>query len=150
MVLKRLAQRYIVQQVAKRVKPGFVNYVSQQYGAAAGTIAGIGFSVAAGDYYGALTGLTGKPGSDSPYDRNPPIGYYEPGGGLNGSTPGTQYQALRVVQYSYRNRRSSCRQDCRGCSRCLRQKHRRRSRRRKFNKSYLRRTMGKSRKYYSC
>ncbi len=87
--VKTYVKRRVVQYVAQRFKPRFVNYVSQQYGAAAGTAAGIGFSIAAGDYYGALTGITGKPSSDSPYDRNPPIGYYDPGGRLNGPTNGS-------------------------------------------------------------
>ncbi len=114
MVITRIAKRYIVQQLAKRFKPGFTKYISQQYGAAAGTAAGIGFSIAAGDYYGALTGITGQPRTDSPYDRDPPIGYYDPvqgGNGLNGSTNGSFHKTLRptgFTKYRRRGNRRTC------------------------------------------
>ncbi len=104
MVVGRIAKRYILQQLVKRGKPGFTKYVSQEYGQIAGSIAGIALSVGVGDYYGAITGVTGKFGAGPPDERNPPFGYL--GEGLNGPPNGAFRKAHSTKVYSNRNRRN--------------------------------------------
>ncbi len=122
--------RPIVQQLVKRGKSKFVNYISQEYGQIAGGAAGIALSISVGDYYGAFTGITGNFGNNPPDRRNPPFGYLEGSQGINGSTNGAFHQTLRPTGFKVYNRRSgrsAC--DCRKC-RYSRRDNKRRMRRR--------------------
>ncbi len=131
MVVKGVS-KYLVQQLAQRVGPRIKTRVTQEYGQIAGAIVGGAIGLAGGDWYGGLTGntgLPGKPGNDSPYDRNAPVGYYERGG-LSGPSNGTQLKALRpTFHINNRSRRSFNKETCCCCS-GRRQKYSRRSRRR--------------------
>ncbi len=92
-----------VQQLAQRYGYRAKNYVTQEYGQVAGSIAGgaIGI-IAGGDFYGAFNKMLS--GGDSPYDRiTPPIGYYERRNGLNGSRNGAFHKTLSPNNLKYRN-----------------------------------------------
>ncbi len=128
MVLRRVIQRRIVQSLVARAKPRFTKYITSQYGEVAGFAAGVAISVGAGDYYGAFTGAADYLGGKPPGGRNPPFGYF-PGAGLNGPTNGSFNQALRPVQYRYRNRRNS--KYTRGCACCCKRRKQHSFRRRR-------------------
>jgi len=139
MVIGRaVAKRYIVQRLAQRYKPGITKYITQEYGQIAGSIAGVAISVGAGDYYGAITGITGKFGNNPPDDRAPPFGYFDQGGGMNGKANGSFSQTLRPIQYPNNRRRRGSRSNYCKCRKYRRSKYRKRSRGRKQYKGYLR------------
>ncbi len=123
--VKQQVRQKIFQHLVKRGKPVAVKYITAGYGELAGGIAGVGISVAIGDYYGAFQGLSGN-NRDGPFNgRNPPFGYFE-GEGINGSPPGAQYQTLRTVAHKPNRIRNRGKQLSCDCYRCLRQKHKRR------------------------
>ncbi len=128
----KIVQRYVVQQLVKRGKSRFVNYVTQEYGQLAGGAAGIALSVSVGDYYGALTGITGNFGNNPPDRRNPPFGYLEGDAPVNGPTNGSFNQALRPVQSGKYYRRSKARFKRRKCCPCKPKRSSQRSRRRMY------------------
>lgn len=114
----KIAQRVITQRLVAGTKPLIQKYITKHYGEIAGSLAGIGLSVFAGDYYGAITGATGSGGNGSPGDRTPPFGYYQGNGGITGKTYYTQYQAHRSIQHKNnrgRNRRKSNNSGCCCC-----------------------------------
>ncbi len=116
MVIGRLASRYVKQRLVTIAKPRITHYISQEYGQIAGSIAGIALSVSVGDYYGAITGISGKFGNNPPDDRAPPFGYFDGSQAIIGPSFGTQYKALRTFSNrSNRNRR--CPKHC-SCKRC--------------------------------
>ncbi len=126
MVIGRAATRYVKQRLVTAAKPRITSYISQEYGQIAGAAAGIALSVSVGDYYGALTGISGKFGDSPPDDRAPPFGYLSEGDGLNGPTHGTFHQTLRPTEY--RNNRSRDKYKYKLCK-CRKGKRQRRSRR---------------------
>ena len=60
---KQYIKTRILQQLVKRSKPAIVQHITAGYGELAGGIAGVGISVAIGDYYGAFQGLTSNRGN---------------------------------------------------------------------------------------
>ncbi len=126
---KQYVKRRVLQYVVKKSKPTIQRYLTQEYGQFIGGAAGIAISVGIGDYYGAISGITGSSGPGTPKRGDPPFGYF-PGEGLNGKTNSSFNQTLRAAQLSNRRirRRPNRDNDC--C--CVTRRHRRskRSRRR--------------------
>ncbi len=130
MVAGKVAQRYVVQRLVKAGKPFIQRYVSKHYGEIAGSLAGIAISVSAGDYYGAISGISRGGSNESPPDRNPPFGYYPGDRRLNGKSNGAQYKALLSGNsYKYNNRRNNVAHSRNSCC-CCEQKPKFRNRRR--------------------
>ncbi len=131
MVVRRIAQRYIVQRMVKTAKPYIVKHVTQGYGEIAGLAVGVGISIAAGDYYGAFTGASDYLGGKPPNSRNPPFGYYPGEGGVNVGTTSSQFQkTLRPSHIVYRSKRSYRKRNYCECRRRSAKSTVRRSRRR--------------------
>ncbi len=111
----------IRQRLAQVAKPYAVRYITKHYGTMSGQIAGLGISIAVGDYYGAIKGIS-VPIGDKPFrDRDTPFGYY-PGGKVDGQTNGSFGKALRASQYpngKYKHRKKQQYCQC-GCKRCKR------------------------------
>ncbi len=106
LVLGSAIKYAIRQRLATTAKPYIVKHVTAGYGELAGGIAGVGISIAIGDYYGAFTGITGNIGNKPPNGRNPPFGYLERREGLNGPTNGTFNQTYRANINRNGNRRN--------------------------------------------
>ncbi len=119
--------RPILQRLVTTSKPFVQRYVSKHYGEIAGSLAGIAISISAGDYYGAISGLTNTGSNGPPSDRNPAFGYYQPdssgGGTIGGSSGSTQYQTLRTTKFGNRNRRRKHSVQCCHCCKPARRKH---------------------------
>ncbi len=128
MVVRKIGQR-LVQQLVKRSKPAIVRSVTAGYGELAGGIAGVGISIAIGDYYGAFTGITGNRGNGETPSRNPPFGYLE-GEKLNGLTSSTFNKTLLPNQFGNRRRRNTFNRCCNVCSSYRRRRPRKRNSRR--------------------
>ncbi len=131
MVIRRVIQRYAVQQLVKRAKPGITQYFAREYGQFIGGAAGVALSVSVGDYYGALTGITGNFGNNPPDRRNPPFGYLE-GNEINGQTNYSFHQTLRPTRFTKYNRRSRRKPCYCGSGKYGKQYRQRRGSRRRF------------------
>ncbi len=118
----------IVQQLVKSQRGRIKNYLTQEYGQFIGGAAGVAISIGVGDYYGALTGITGNYGNEPPDKRNPPFGYLE-GDALNGPTNGSFSKTLRPNQFINNNRKRKIRHRVGACA-CVPIRRRRRTRRR--------------------
>ncbi len=129
--------RPILQRLVKVGKPFATRYITTQYGAIAGQIAGVAISVGIGDYSGAFTGLADYYRGRPPARGNPPFGYFD-GGEVVGPPNGPFFETLRSV--SYRPNRYGNKRDHKSCKRCRRKccRPRQRSSSRKYRKSYLR------------
>ncbi len=122
----------VLQYVVKTRGKQFQKYISKEYGQIAGTIAGTAIGIVAGE--GIFSSINkGLTGDDSPYDRTPPFGYFDPngnGGGVNGQSNSSfqKTHRLRIYKYGRRRVRKSLRNRC--CC-CRPTKYRRRSSRRR-------------------
>ncbi len=110
---------YVKQGIKQVLKSRAKQYITQEYGAIAGGIAGIAISAGTGDYYGAVRDIGDYFRGGKPDNRNPTFGYYDKGEDqLDGTASGPLSETLRTVQPFYRgNRRGSKRKYCKGCRR---------------------------------
>ncbi len=123
--------RPVIQYVAQKYGPKVASYVKTEYGQVAGSIVGTGIGIiAGGDIITAIN--KGLGGGESPYDRNPPFGYFDGAGPINGPSNGSFHQTLRPTSYKSNFNRRVRKQHNYCVCRTKRKQYRNRSTRRKF------------------